>query len=139
MCIKRTRYVFETIDLCPLKGVSCGSQLRGDYIILKCMGAVDVSLPKLMTEIRNIAQIALRAYNSCLAGSLQFSFAIFVAGFKSRSSSHDIYYKRPISCPSLHVFGDTDRVIPRGRKCINTAQFLRTYWISDKLWRAVLW
>ncbi|XP_044129924.1 esterase OVCA2 isoform X2 [Bufo gargarizans] len=42
----------------------------------------------------------------------QFDFAILVAGFKSRASDHTRFYKDPITVPSLHVFGDTDRVIP---------------------------
>ncbi|XP_078374888.1 esterase OVCA2-like [Oculina patagonica] len=46
-------------------------------------------------------------------GSLSFKFAILVAAFKSRSSGHSMYYTKPISCPTLHVFGDTDRVIPK--------------------------
>ena len=37
-----------------------------------------------------------------------------MAAFKSRSSGHSIYYTEPITCPTLHVFGDTDRVIPKG-------------------------
>ncbi|XP_007904384.2 esterase OVCA2 isoform X1 [Callorhinchus milii] len=40
-----------------------------------------------------------------------FDFAILIAGFKSRSKLHADFYKEPISLPSLHVFGDTDRVI----------------------------
>ncbi|PFX22076.1 Ovarian cancer-associated gene 2 protein-like [Stylophora pistillata] len=47
-------------------------------------------------------------------GSLSFKFAILVAAFKSRSSGHSLYYTEPITCPTLHVFGDTDRVIPKG-------------------------
>lgn len=46
-------------------------------------------------------------------GSLSFKFAILVAAFKSRSSGHSLYYTEPIACPTLHVFGDTDRVIPK--------------------------
>ncbi|XP_066028329.1 esterase OVCA2 isoform X3 [Pocillopora verrucosa] len=46
-------------------------------------------------------------------GYLSFKFAILVAAFKSRSSGHSIYYTEPITCPTLHVFGDTDRVIPK--------------------------
>ena len=46
----------------------------------------------------------------------RFNFAIFVAGFKSRSSPHDVLYTEPISLPTLHVFGDTDKVIPKGNK-----------------------
>lgn len=46
-------------------------------------------------------------------GCLDFKFAILVAGFKSRSLGHSVYYNAPITCPTLHVFGDTDRVIPK--------------------------
>ncbi|XP_020380558.2 esterase OVCA2 [Rhincodon typus] len=42
----------------------------------------------------------------------QFDFAILVAGFKSRCKLHEHFYQEPIAVPSLHVFGDTDRVIP---------------------------
>lgn len=41
---------------------------------------------------------------------------IFVAGFRSRQSAHDHLYSRKITIPSLHVFGYTDRVIPKGRQ-----------------------
>ena len=44
-----------------------------------------------------------------------FSFVILVAGFCSRSSGHIPLYQSPITLPSLHVFGDTDRVIPKGK------------------------
>ena len=50
----------------------------------------------------------------CVIGCLDFKFAILVAGFKSRSLGHSVYYNAPITCPTLHVFGDTDRVIPKG-------------------------
>ncbi|KAM3933268.1 esterase OVCA2 isoform 2-T2 [Leptodactylus fuscus] len=43
----------------------------------------------------------------------QFDFAMLVAGFKSCASEHAHFYKEPITVPSLHVFGDTDRVIPK--------------------------
>lgn len=43
----------------------------------------------------------------------QFKFAILCAGFKSRSTAHQKYYSRPITCPVLHVYGDTDQVIPK--------------------------
>lgn len=42
-----------------------------------------------------------------------FDFAILVAGFKSRSSGHDHLYSKRISIPTLHVFGDTDKVIQK--------------------------
>ncbi|XP_035695440.1 esterase OVCA2-like [Branchiostoma floridae] len=42
-----------------------------------------------------------------------FDFAIMVAGFRSRSSQHDELYSTKITCPTLHVYGDTDRVIQK--------------------------
>ncbi|XP_025095344.1 esterase OVCA2-like isoform X2 [Pomacea canaliculata] len=42
-----------------------------------------------------------------------FNFAILVAGFKSRSSSHDILYSKKISIPTLHVYGESDKIIPK--------------------------
>ncbi|XP_030041803.1 esterase OVCA2 [Microcaecilia unicolor] len=41
-----------------------------------------------------------------------FHFAILVAGFKSRSAEHQGYYQDTIKVPTLHVFGEMDRVIP---------------------------
>ncbi|KAI8743701.1 ovarian cancer-associated gene 2 protein [Biomphalaria glabrata] len=40
-----------------------------------------------------------------------FKFAVLVAGFKSRSSNHDIFYLHQAAIPSLHVYGETDRII----------------------------
>lgn len=51
-----------------------------------------------------------------LDGPYQFDFVILVAGFKSRQKQHDSLYLKPITTPSLHVFGDTDKVIPKGKK-----------------------
>uniref|UniRef100_A0A8C5MQ55 Esterase OVCA2 n=1 Tax=Leptobrachium leishanense TaxID=445787 RepID=A0A8C5MQ55_9ANUR len=42
----------------------------------------------------------------------QFDFAMLVAGFKSRALEHEEFYQQPITIPSLHVYGETDRVIP---------------------------
>ncbi|XP_038049418.1 esterase OVCA2-like isoform X2 [Patiria miniata] len=42
-----------------------------------------------------------------------FKFAVLVASFRSLSSSHAAFYANPIDCPTLHVFGDTDGVIPK--------------------------
>ncbi|XP_037074709.1 esterase OVCA2-like isoform X2 [Pollicipes pollicipes] len=42
-----------------------------------------------------------------------FRFAILVAGFRSRSMPHAKLYEESITLPTLHVFGDTDRVIPK--------------------------
>jgi predicted esterase len=42
-----------------------------------------------------------------------FKFVIFVASFRSKSSTHDHLYGEKIEIPSLHVFGDTDAVISK--------------------------
>ncbi|KAL4647574.1 hypothetical protein GN956_G8032 [Arapaima gigas] len=43
----------------------------------------------------------------------KFHFAILVAGFQSACSQHAKFYTcGPLTIPSLHVFGQTDRVIP---------------------------
>ncbi|XP_052809786.1 esterase OVCA2-like isoform X3 [Mya arenaria] len=44
---------------------------------------------------------------------IKFNFVILVAGFKSRQSAHEHLYKEKITVPSLHVFGDTDKVIQK--------------------------
>ncbi|KAH1179080.1 esterase OVCA2 isoform X1 [Mauremys mutica] len=38
-------------------------------------------------------------------------FAILIAGFRSRAAAHSSYYRDPIALPTLHVLGETDRVI----------------------------
>lgn len=48
-----------------------------------------------------------------------FQFAVMVAGFRSRSSKHAEFFDqtnplfRKVQIPTLHVMGDSDRVIPR--------------------------
>ncbi|KAJ3659414.1 hypothetical protein Zmor_011103 [Zophobas morio] len=42
----------------------------------------------------------------------KFDFAIMAAGFKSGSLPHMKYYSESISIPSLHIFGETDKIIP---------------------------
>ena len=46
---------------------------------------------------------------------IKFDFAIFIAGFKSRQKDHETLYDIIIDIPTLHVFGDTDKVISRGK------------------------
>ncbi|KAM9788782.1 esterase OVCA2 [Neosynchiropus ocellatus] len=41
-----------------------------------------------------------------------FRFAILVAGFRSACAQHQRFYSATIRMPSLHVFGQEDRVIP---------------------------
>ncbi|KAG2458719.1 OVCA2 Esterase, partial [Polypterus senegalus] len=41
-----------------------------------------------------------------------FRFAILIAGFASLCEQHARFYALPIHLPTLHVFGETDKVIP---------------------------
>ncbi|RXN20517.1 esterase OVCA2 [Labeo rohita] len=48
-----------------------------------------------------------------LEADFNFRFAVLVAGFRSACSQHRRFYEGPaITIPSLHVFGQDDRVIP---------------------------
>ena len=42
-----------------------------------------------------------------------FNFAIFVSGYKSRQSMHQKYYEEKVTLPTLHVMGETDKVIEK--------------------------
>ncbi|XP_071157615.1 esterase OVCA2-like [Mytilus edulis] len=44
---------------------------------------------------------------------IKFDFAIFVSGFKSRQKEHAKFYDITIEIPTLHVFGETDKVIAK--------------------------
>jgi hypothetical protein len=45
----------------------------------------------------------------------EFKFAILVAGFKSLCHPHLNYYFKESSLPSLHVYGENDNIISRGK------------------------
>ncbi|XP_066142044.1 esterase AGAP003155 [Euwallacea fornicatus] len=47
-----------------------------------------------------------------LTQHINFNFAIMAGGFKSQSFPHLKYYMDEIDLPSLHIFGETDKVIP---------------------------
>ncbi|KAI1290148.1 Esterase OVCA2 [Halotydeus destructor] len=44
-----------------------------------------------------------------------FRFAILVSGFKSKTASHAKHYAEQIELPTLHVIGETDRIIEQER------------------------
>lgn len=44
--------------------------------------------------------------------SIKPRFCIMSSGFRSGSLAHLNYYEERISIPSLHIFGETDNVIP---------------------------
>ncbi|XP_071958116.1 esterase OVCA2-like isoform X3 [Antedon mediterranea] len=56
-----------------------------------------------------------------------FDFAILVAGFKSVNSFHKSLYEKPVTMPTLHVFGDTDNVIPK-----EMSEDLLTYFVDPQ-------
>lgn len=47
-----------------------------------------------------------------LTRHIKFNFAIIASGFKSQSWPHLKYYQERIDLPTLHIFGETDQVIP---------------------------
>lgn len=49
---------------------------------------------------------------------VKFDFAIIISGFKSLCTLHKIYYDEKIIIPSLHIYGETDQVIPTGESLI---------------------
>ncbi|XP_028413443.1 esterase OVCA2-like [Dendronephthya gigantea] len=55
----------------------------------------------------------LCAMNEEKGSIINFKFAIMVAGFTSKSTQHDVFYENLIKCPTLHVYGETDQVIPK--------------------------
>ncbi len=63
---------------------------------------------------------------------IKFKFGIIIAGFKSRQSQHDIFYdlNKKIDLPTLHVFGDGDKVIPS-----EMASDLCNYFLNPKILR----
>lgn len=50
---------------------------------------------------------------SGLKGS--FKFAIFASGYLSRCVAHQNMYYDQLGLPTLHVFGESDTVIPEGK------------------------
>lgn len=40
-------------------------------------------------------------------------FALLAAGFKSGSLAHRNFYEQKIQIPSLHIYGETDEIIPK--------------------------
>ena len=46
--------------------------------------------------------------------SFTFKFAILVSGFKSRLSPHSHFFEVKKTIPTLHVIGETDRIVEKG-------------------------
>ncbi|XP_011505754.1 PREDICTED: ovarian cancer-associated gene 2 protein homolog [Ceratosolen solmsi marchali] len=43
---------------------------------------------------------------------IEFQFAIIISGFISLCKPHEVFYKQKINLPTLHVYGNSDQVIP---------------------------
>ncbi|XP_053979215.1 esterase AGAP003155 [Hylaeus volcanicus] len=43
---------------------------------------------------------------------IKFDFAIIISGFKSLCANHAIYYDEKIKIPTLHIYGESDQIIP---------------------------
>ena len=61
-----------------------------------------------------LCKIAESSSSSSKFNSIKFNFAIITAGFKSGQAQHNVYYdlEEKIKMPTLHIFGETDKVIP---------------------------
>ncbi|KAK0174732.1 hypothetical protein PV327_010468 [Microctonus hyperodae] len=44
--------------------------------------------------------------------SIKFDFAVLISGFKSLCQPHAKFYNEKISIPTLHIYGNSDRIIP---------------------------
>lgn len=77
-----------------------------------------------------IAQINL-TNESFKFRNIKFKFAIIVAGFKSGQTQHDIYYnlEDKIKLPTMHIIGETDKVIPK-----DMSQLLLDYFLNPKVY-----
>ncbi|XP_049785816.1 esterase GA18864 isoform X2 [Schistocerca cancellata] len=51
--------------------------------------------------------------SSNLGLSFSFKFAILIAGFRSLCSPHYKNYLKTVKIPTLHVYGETDQIIPK--------------------------
>ncbi len=49
-----------------------------------------------------------------------FKFAILVSGFRSKLEPLAHFYRAATSTPSLHVIGDTDRIVEKGTHWMKT-------------------
>lgn len=51
--------------------------------------------------------------------SIKPEFAVLSSGFRSGSLVHLNYYENKVQIPSLHIFGETDEIIPKGKLSFN--------------------
>lgn len=49
---------------------------------------------------------------------IKFNFAVLISGFKSLCKPHEIYYDEKITLPTLHVYGEGDKIIPTSKRFV---------------------
>jgi hypothetical protein len=47
--------------------------------------------------------------------TFSFRFAILVSGFRSRVSPHAHFYEKKQKIATLHIIGETDRIVEKGK------------------------
>ncbi|CAG9787441.1 unnamed protein product [Diatraea saccharalis] len=97
----------------------------------KCLGGPAIGFEKTLQLVENIVKeygpfdgFMGFSQGACLVGLLaamqqkgylpySFNFAIFASGFRSGSLVHKGFYDDEIDLPSLHVYGESDSIIPK--------------------------
>ena len=99
------------------------------YIFIWLQVIWNVSLYKILYLHKTL--YAFYTFSSTTDSPIKFNFVILVAGFKSRQSSHSDLYSKQITIPSLHVFGETDKVIQKGKS--------RSLILIHRAWKVHSW
>ncbi|KAJ8724619.1 hypothetical protein PYW08_016093 [Mythimna loreyi] len=97
----------------------------------KCLGGPALGFEDTLDVIKNVVEqhgpfdgFMGFSQGACLVGLLAamqqkgylpytFKFAIFTSGFRSGSLVHKGFYDEEITLPSLHVYGESDSIIPK--------------------------
>ncbi|CAH0723985.1 unnamed protein product, partial [Brenthis ino] len=97
----------------------------------KCLGGPAIGFEDTLRLIEQVVQehgpfdgFMGFSQGACLVGLLaamqqkgylqyRFKFAIFASGFRSGSLVHKGFYDEDINLPSLHVYGESDSIIPK--------------------------
>ncbi|KAL4703208.1 hypothetical protein ACJJTC_004884 [Scirpophaga incertulas] len=97
----------------------------------KCLGGPAIGFEDTLQLVENVVQdygpfdgLMGFSQGACLVGLLAgmqqkgylpytFKFAIFASGFRSGSLVHKGFYDEEIELPSLHVYGESDSIIPK--------------------------
>jgi hypothetical protein len=106
-----------------------GSCSRGDVMVCRARSTACLPSARVRASSRCCAVYA-RPTLSSTSSSLSSSQVLCATllnpepcptrdtGFRSLAEDHAYLYATPIACPSLHIFGTTDAVIPVGGSCV---------------------